>query len=374
MAHSFEGNVECIWAAPPRFLALFTDIHPPLRESNASHTPRAEGADAPPSPTRYITAAAPFSAPRRALKSGGAATAAVYLYTASAPLPSPLVLVCRCSPRRCQSMIAAAPPSVLLPSTDPVMSWSTSPLRQKRGQPCANGPVHGKLRRYDCLSRTSVADLGVRGGTAVSPTPVASTSIAGVILHRPSAVVIVPDSHAAWLSATSLRYNDSAEGMALNKTARNAVEWAAAVLSVETVSTVVATTGATPLQGAVSATGAATESPRSEGGDGVSAMARAQPLATAFPALSVRLASGPLQFVNAVAARLSCGGVRSDGGGGGGSDDLRRSTALGLILTAVRQVGGSEVFTRRWGRCCDTIRVYADVGVFVTRGGGGVVY
>ncbi|GAB0494772.1 hypothetical protein MMPV_006068 [Pyropia vietnamensis] len=131
--------------------------------------------------------------------------------------------------------------------------------------------------------------------------------------------------------------------MALNKTARNAVEWAAAVLSVKVVATLAATTGPTPLQGAVSGTGAGGGRPLAEGGDGVTAAEWAQPPATALPALSVRLASAPLQFINAVAARLRGRGVRGDGCSGGGSDDLWRSAALGLVLTAVRRVGGSEV-------------------------------
>lgn len=212
----------------------------------------------------------------------------------------------------------------------------------------------------------------------MAPSP---PSAAATQHHHPSATVAVPDAHAAWLTAASVRYNDGRGGAALNKTTRNAVEWAAATLSVEAVLVAAAARRGAPAGGAATAAGArygradvaAAGCRPSDGGDDVTAAAARPrpPTGTARPALSVRLASAPLQFVDAVAARLGARGGHGVGGVGDDGAD-RRSAALGLVLTAVRRAGEAEVFTRRWGGGCDTASIYADVGVFAVRGGGQV--
>lgn len=270
------------------------------------------------------------------------------------------------------------------------MSWLTSPLARRPSSPCGRGAAHGQRRRSGCPPRSSRALLGVNGGGAVSLTSVGNAAVGvasspppapATLHHHPSATVAVPDAHAAWLAAASVRYNDGQGGVALNKTARNAVEWAAATQSVEAVLVAAAAKRGAPLGGAATAAGARCgcagvaeggDRPSDAGDDVAAAAARPQPPATtARPVLSVRLASAPLQFVDAVAARLGARGGHGVGSVGGDGGD-RRSAALGLVLTAVRRAGEAEVFTRPWGGGCDTASIYADVGVFAVRGGGQV--
>lgn len=308
-----------------------------------------------------------------------------YLSPSSTPVGAGLT-----APRAtAMSVMAATRPSLpALTCGDPIMSWLTSPLARKPTLPCGRGAARGKRRRCGSPPRTSSALHGVHGGDAFAPVSVVNgaRSVASsprpppaTLHHHPSATVVVPGAHAAWLTAASMRYNDGRGGPALNKTARNAVEWAAATQSVEAVLVAAAARRAAPLGGTGTAASVGygradvTEGGDrpSEDGDAVAAAAaRPQPPAmTALPAQSVRLASAPLQFVDAVAARLSAGGAHGVGSAGDDGAD-RRSAALDLVLTAVRLAGETEVFTRRWGGGCDTASMYADVGVFAVCGGG----
>lgn len=259
------------------------------------------------------------------------------------------------------SVMAAALPSLPTRTSDPILSWLTFPLARRPTAPCGCDPTFRKRRRCGCPPRTSGALPGVRGGDKASPRSVAIEAVSGrataatshATSYQPSAVVAVPSTHAAWLTAASLRYNDGKGGAALNKKARNAVEWATAVLSVEAVVLLATAWGVGPpgRGGPVPSAGsghgdfAEDGNPPLEGDETVAAAGRLEHPATALPAqriCTVRLASAPLQFVDAVAARLGHrGGLCGCGGGGGGSSGAGaghwRSISLGRLLTAVQR-------------------------------------
>lgn len=258
--------------------------------------------------------------------------------------------------------VMPAAPVTPAAATEPIMSWLTSPLllgapskTRRGGHPHRRRAKSG--HRLSSVAGVAAVPAAPRGGPSVPPVvkPIAGATRSA---HRLSATVTVPAAHAAWLTAAARRYNDGSGTVALNKTARNAVEYAEATLSVKDV---------------LAAAAAATDGSRSRGGGGRSGGDRGSPdggsdtdaslsgaeavAAAPAPRLTVRLASAPLRFLEEVADAAGAGGCRC-------------SVALGLVLAAVRQVDSGDVFTRRWGEGCNTASIYADVGVYAQRGGG----
>ncbi|GAB0491287.1 hypothetical protein MMPV_002539 [Pyropia vietnamensis] len=275
-------------------------------------------------------------------------------------------------------------------TTEPFMSWLTSPLllgattkARRTGRPhhhrrqAVKGSLPHQLPAVGSgiAAPPAPANAPPRGPSAGPVKASSGAAPRGGGGPRLSATVTVPAVHAAWLTAAARRYNDGTGAVALNKTARNAVEYAQATLSVEEVIAAAAAASRETDGGQSSRnhenSGSGGGGGRSRGGgdsgqgglDGWSdtdASTESGPEVTAAaPAVrfTVRLAAAPLRFLEEVADAAGASGCRC-------------SVALGLVLAAVRQGGASDVFTRRWGDGCNTASIYADVGVYARRGGG----
>lgn len=279
-------------------------------------------------------------------------------------------------------VMSTVPVTPAATTTEPIMSWLTSPLLLGATTKARRAGLPHQHRRRSAKGTLPHQLPAVGGGGSAAPAAVAAapprgTSAApvkassGATLRggggpRLSASVTVPAVHAAWLTAAARRYNDGTGAVALNKTARNAVEYAQATLSVKEIIAAAAaaareTDGGNSSRnhGDVSDGGGGDQVGRDGGSDTDASTEFGTEVAAAAPAVhfTVRLAAAPLRFLEELADVAGAGGCRC-------------SAALGLVLTAVRQGGASDVFTRRWGDGCNTASIYADVGVYARRGGG----
>lgn len=245
-------------------------------------------------------------------------------------------------------------PATEAPSPEPMLSWLTAPLLSEPSPSYRRNSRHSKLdgKRSACGPYAGHRwHAAAEPGASTSAKSVSGASASGVF--HPTTCVTVPAAHVAWLTAAAWRYNDGTSGAALNKTARNAIEFAAAVLSVDTV----LATAVQPLTPTTDEDGCSTDAWSDADSIASGGTSVERDAVTAPPAgpVTVRLTSTPLRFLEAVA---EVGGVRCV------------ADAFGLVLAAVRAMGGNEVFTTRWGRDTDTASVYADLGVFDKPGEG----
>lgn len=270
--------------------------------------------------------------------------------------------------------VIPAAPVAPAAAPEPIMSWLTSPLLLNATSSKARRGGYSHRRRAKGGHRLPPHGGGVTApaaptprGPSAAPTKLAPCGPSPRGGPRLSATVTVPATHAAWLTGAARRWNDGTGAVAVNKTARNAVEYAQATLSVKDVLAAAAarepdTSRSRSRSGDGSSGGHGSAGGGPDGGSDTDASVSgadeaAPPAAPPAARLTVRLASAPLRFLEEVADAAGAGGCRC-------------SVALGLVLAAVRQVGSDDVFTRRWGEGCNTASIYADVGVYAQRGRG----